>query len=745
MSEFSTTPASPDALASPALVKACLPVFAAVLFLSATLLFWVQPLFAKMVLPLLGGSPSVWNTAMLFFQTMLLGGYAYAHLLARYAAPRTQLVVQLGVLVIGLTFLPFAVGAGVVPPDQGTPVFWLFGLFAAAVGMPFFALSANAPLLQSWFSRTGHAHSADPYFLYGASNLGSIMALLAFPFFLEPQLGISGQTLVWKALYVVLAGGIGLAGLLMLMRAPATANSNVGRVLSAKSRPSLSTRLHWLVLAFVPSSLLLGVTTYISTDIASAPLLWVIPLVLYLLTFVNVFARRPLIPHRLVVPVVSVFAVIFAFLFHIHGLWSLGLHLVAFFLFALLCHGELARRRPDAQHLTEFYLTMSAGGMLGGVANALVAPVVFNMVYEYPLAVVLACLLIPAASRRAIKPSVADFLIPAGLFLIFAGPAWIFKLNLEVIAQSWMVYGLIFAACFAGMIAYTSKDRPLRFGLSIGALLFGSLFLINQDSKATMMRSFFGVYRVTVDTPKQTRTMSFGTTLHGAQYLDPATRKTPLTYFTRSGPLGQMFEAIRPRNLRVLEVGLGVGTVACYAQPGDDWTFYEIDPLVDAIARNENWFTFMSECAGDAPIIYGDARLKLADAPPAASDLIILDAFSSDAIPIHLVTREAFALYVSRLAEGGIILVNTSNRYLDIKPVISAIAEVNGLTGYYQEHVWDKETAPNYFFDSNWVVLAREEKTLETLAASGKWTALPAPEAANLWTDDYSDLIGALK
>jgi hypothetical protein len=399
------------AIAAPAYpARLLLPSYAATLFLSAGLLFLVQPMVTKMVLPRLGGSPSVWNTAMCFFQATLLLGYLYAHLLATRFGRGAQALIHAGVLTAAAAFLPLDLSRA-TPPADGIPVLWLIGTLAVTIGPPFFALSATAPLLQRWFSRSDHAAASDPYFLYAASNAGSLIALLAYPLLVEPRLPLPVQSRAWAIGLAAVAAGIGLCWL-GYRGAPADQEA----VAVDAARPSRADRLRWVAYAFVPSALLLAVTAHITTDLASAPLLWVIPLALYLLTFVVAFARRPALPHAamlrlqpfLLIPLVVVSAAL-------HSIWLLGLHLALFFVTAMVCHGELARRRPPAQRLTEFYLCVSLGGVLGGIFAALIAPALFPDIWEYPLLIALSCLVRPRPMKGRRVERWGDIALPAML------------------------------------------------------------------------------------------------------------------------------------------------------------------------------------------------------------------------------------------------------------------------------------------------------------------------------------------
>jgi hypothetical protein len=718
-----------------------LPLFAITLFVSALLLLWVQPMFSRMVLPALGGSPAVWNTAMVFFQTALLVGYLYAHLVSRWLGLRRQVALHLALLTVASLTLPIAIGPDWTPPTEGTPVFWLIALLAWCLGLPFLVVSSTAPLLQKWFSASGHPAANDPYFLYGASNLGSILALLGYPLLLEPTLTLDRQNEAWAFGYAALAVLVASCGLAVWRQPRAGDASKDASAAPAARTVGWGQRLHWLALAFAPSSLLLAVTAYITTDLASVPLLWVVPLSLYLLTFVIVFARRPVLEHAwmvkaqpfIVIPLALVFSQSAAF-------WlALPLHLAAFFVTAMVCHGELAKRRPTTSHLTEFYLWMAFGGMLGGVFNALLAPVAFDWVLEYPLALVIACLLRPSIGQDR-----GSRLADLGLPLIV--------LSLMLLQVQWRRLGLpdlgavgaLALLVPVALLLYGFAARPLRFGLGVAAVL-GVVLLAGEPSQVqARARSFFGVYTIKHD-PAGYHVLVHGTTVHGAQHTDPAARREPLTYYHRGGALGQIFEALddHPPEL-VGAVGLGVGTVACYRRPGQRWTFFEIDPLVLRIARDGRWFHYLQDCAPEADVVLGDARRSLQQASAGQYDLLILDAFSSDAIPVHLLTREAFALYLDRLAPGGLIALHISNRNLDLAPVVASLLAEAGLVGRIQTRAPPLEAQRAFRNAATWVAIARSENELGALADDPRWQRMPAA-SGHPWTDDFSNLIGALR
>jgi hypothetical protein len=728
--------------------KLLLRVFAGAIFLSAALLFAVQPMFTKMVIPKLGGSPSVWSVAMVFFQGVLLAGYAYAHLLTTYLPGRRSLVVHVVVMAAAVLFLPLAVAPWWGrPPADATAALWLIGLFAVSIGLPFFALSANGPLLQAWFARTDHPSAANPYFLYAASNIGSFLALLAYPFLIEPFSRLGQQTVAWAGLFVVLIALIAWCGVLML-RAPRSVEAVAADVPSAP--PTWIDAAKWIVLAAVPSALLISVTSYISTDIAAAPFMWVIPLALYLLTFVIVFSTRPILPHAWMVAIEPVFivALVGMAVFEIrkYPLWLLVLNVVAFFVIALVCHGELSRRRPDARHLTAFYMWMSTGGVIGGIFAGLIAPNIFTWVAEYPALIVLAILCRPGLVMPTDTRTRLLWLGAAAVVAVAAYPGLTAKYVTDENVFNWTIGAML---VIAGLVS----REPLPFAAVIAvAFIIGHAYKPDAEQRETM-RSFFGVHKITETTDGQYRVFLHGTTIHGAERLrddagNPITDKPPLiTYYHPNSPMGVTVKAVRARvggPIKVAVVGLGTGTFACHAEPADSFTFYEIDASVEKMARDPNHFSYISKCKPDVPVVLGDARLTLAEAKD-KYDLIVLDAFTSDAIPIHLMTRESMAIYLNALAPHGIVLLHISNRHMELSSVVAGIAHANGLVSMVNNRgSREGEEDAKYIFTSTVVISAREKEDFGVLLQDQDWTEIVPPPGQRIWTDDYSNVIGAV-
>jgi len=972
-------------------------LFTITLFASATLLFLVEPMVAKMLLPKFGGTPAVWATCMVFFQTALLAGYAYAHAATKYMSLRQQIVAQMCLLTAAVLVLPLLrLSVSWEPPGDAHPAPWVLLILTGAIGLPFFVMSTSAPLLQKWFSETGHASAKDPYFLYAASNVGSMATLLAYPFLVEPELTIPWQNYVWMAGYIVLLGTTLWCGYLVWF-APAarkaarkarvvetvppaeekkieepavngsddaeeeTAEESVAITAEAPAggkrkkrkgswrdaitrkppiKPTLSTeqvseappapepepapkpfvavtdpdqptlwkQLHWIALAFVPSSLFIGVTTYMTTDIASMPLLWIIPLALYLLTFILVFSQtfgpreHPIVHQAMVLTMpVLVLLLVFVMVSEIkigRIEWLFLLHLATLFVVSMVCHGELARNRPSPRHLTGFYLCMSIGGTLGGVFNALLAPVIFQSVAEYTLVLVIACLLLPPMEdvlkvsklNRYLDICLGTALGAAAVYCVYKFYAWyevspemgyrwldmtgfaslweqvlvillvgaallayvltatrqqrlsrcldvLMPLSLGLLTaqlihsspfRSWdlswltepldvgperlarvLTYGLPVALC------YGFAEQPIRFGLGVGAIFLAGVFN-SADSTYTIHqdRSFFGVLKVETrdpyDDPLLRRwqdgtvynRLLHGTTLHGMQrqpnlplLLLPLSATNPfeagaytsygrqesdmlrleaLTYYHRTGPIGQVYSSYCPPGTKcdVAFIGLGTGTMSSYLEPGQHGDIYEIDKKVVDIASNERFFTYLRDARGPYDIRLGDARLKLKDAAPHSYKLIVVDAFSSDAIPIHLITKEAIELYFDKMTPDGVLAVHISNRHLSLGPVLGNIVRELGLAGLDE---YDNDEGSPGKNSSDWVVLARNRQALEPLIARREaarlsvqanlvlgmtaapvmlpvpfarftlWDDLDDDPEQRTWTDDYSNIIGVLR
>ncbi len=730
------------------------PIYAAAIGLSAFLLFSVQPMFAKMVLPTLGGSPSVWSVAMVFFQAALLCGYLYAHALTTWLKPTTAARLHIGFMVLVLVVsLPIGLSPALGdPPAQGATV-WLIALLTASVGLPFVAVSAHGPLLQAWFARTGHPQAHQPYRLYAASNLGSFAALLAFPFLVEPFLPVKLQASVWALGFAVLIAAVAAAAAFLPSVATAIDVRDDAEIAPA---PSVRLRAIWVGLAFVPSALLVAATAQISTDVAAAPLLWVLPLALFLLTFIITFQPRPWLSHRAMLiwqPGLAVVAVAFpSALAGVSIVASVAVVLAAMFVSAMVFHGELVRLKPAARHLTAFYLWMSFGGVLGGVFAALIAPQLFSTVFEYGLLFALAVAWrLSDAPRPPARPVLA-----VGAGLILAALALMAWHDLARVDWPWLSGRLgLGAVGFLAIVMTVAVHSRVLAGIGAAVALLAVQFALTIGTNTQTVRSFFGVSKITLSEDGRLRILGHGTTYHGAQRLDqmaPGVVPDPLKYYYRGGPFHQAIEASRAARGGALQnvavIGLGAGSQACLRQDGEVWRFYEIDPDVVRIATNPTLFTFLSACAPGAEIVLGDARLKLRDAR-AGYDLIIVDAFSSDAIPLHLVTREAMALYRSKLAPGGAIIFHLSNRHLTLAPFVAATAASIGLDTWRNlPESLSAEQMKAGLAPSELALVTDNPAIADLLPNMGgrhAWIAIrpAAGEGPRPWTDDFSNLLGA--
>lgn len=737
---------------------ALVAVFVPTMLLSASLLFIVQPLFARMVLPLLGGAPQVWNTAMVFYQGMLLMGYLYAHLGTARLGVRQQAALHTVLLLVPFLVLPIGLPAGWMPPTESSPIPWLLASLLVAVGLPFFVVSATSPLLQRWFARTEHPAAHDPYFLYAASNLGSILGLLSYPFLLEPTLRLAEQSNLWAAGYGILVA-LMLACAVMVWRSrtptPPVPQRTDAFSVSRDGEITASRRLRWILWAFVPSSLMLSVTTYITTDIAAVPLLWIIPLTLYLLTFVLAFARKPLLRHGTVMRAFRLLLLMLIYMFFLEAthLWLAPFHLITFFAVAWASHSALAQDRPRPEYLTEFYLWISVGGALGGIFNTLLAPILFNSVPEYRLVLALAVLSYIRKRDISSDPRVRwlDVGLPVALGLLAFGA--LVALQAAGVGSDVRIRGAVFALLPLAMLRLSR--RRLRFGLAVTVLVLVSFFvsqLPNLWSASKIVhaeRGFFGVHRVEYweKGDKRYHALVNGSTLHGMQSLAPDRRQEPLTYYHRTGPIGQVFEMLEQgQELQdVAVLGLGVGSLACYSQPGQHWTFYEIDPQVVQTARDPRFFTFLRDCAPAARIVLGDGRLSLMKADDEQFDLIVLDAYSSDSIPLHLATRESLALYLQKLAPDGLLAYHISNRYVNIRAVLANLALDAGLESLVQLDNVTTEQADLGKTASEWVIMAREAEDFSELTHDARWQKLLGNPGEDVWTDDYASIIRALR
>ncbi|GAB4348029.1 MAG: fused MFS/spermidine synthase [Oricola sp.] len=725
-----------------------LPLFSLTLFLSAFLLFSVQPLFARMVLPILGGTPAVWSVAMVFFQAVLLAGYAYAHVLTTRLGLRAAAIVHFTVMASAMLFLPIAVSGSWGQPPQSGQAFWLLGLFAVSVGLPFFAVSANGPLLQSWFSRTGHRHAHDPYFLYGASNIGSFASLILYVVLFEPAFVLRVQSAMWAGGFSVLVAAIAacayIAGGGTGERVPA-GMGGIGES-AARAPPGWRRRLLWIWLAFVPSGLMVAVTAHISVDVAAIPLLWIMPLSLFLLTFVFAFARKPVVPVALlerILPALGFGALAVSFFNLFPLLVQVLVQLAFFFAAALLCHTVLASKRPAVSYLTGFYFWMSTGGVLGGIFASLAAPLLFDWIAEYPLLVLAALMIRPSLWAGDARPQRLVALAGLTVLLLAGGAAG--RAAFSAVPTDFLLAGFAVLAIAGAFVHFRSEPVFVGSAMAVIALYVG---LQTQGSQLFMERSFFGVLKARLSDDGQRIHMLHGTTIHGSMRVAETGRPTPLTYYHESGGIARVLFAVQRAkaggSAEIGVVGLGVGSLICDRAPGERWTHFEIDADVVRLARDPDYFRFLSSCEKpEDRMIIGDARLKLAGEADGRFDYLLIDAFSSDSIPVHLLTTDAFDLYRSKLAEGGLLVVHISNRHMELATVLGAVADRTGMAMRAGWFVPDAAAKEDGATPSLVAVLARGEGDLAPLAADAAWRRVDSHGTA-AWTDDYSNVLAAI-
>lgn len=714
----------------------------AVSFLLSLLLFAVQPMATKLVLPTLGGTPAVWNTAMFTFQLLLLAGYFYAHVLTRQLPSRWQWGVHALVVMASLALLPLMV---VLPASEAllaNPIPALVMAFTLQLGLPFVALSATQPLLQAWLSRSSYTLAKTPYVLYSASNLGSFAGLFGYVVLAEPLLALDAQRMAWSVLY-------GVAMVLLLLAGRLLRPHAWGAMPTAPTVPHWKHVLLWMGLAFLPSSLSLGVTTYITTDIASVPLLWVMGLALYLLSFVDAFRARPVlvgISQRLA-PIAGLSAVmLYGFPGIGHQSWVFPCQLLVFFMLALALHGWLAQRRPAAGELTWFYLCLSVGGALGGMFNGLLAPLLFREALEYPLVLLVAsvaAMLLQQGGTRGWRLACEVGLLVLlgtmacyGLFSVYTGQL---AAHLRYIDNQ----TLMVSASASGMVSLVVYRRYLSAFYALATVALVLLFTMAHGVQgyATLYKSrnFFGVERVFRKDDQQAIFLMHDTTVHGVQALDPARAQKPLSYYYYLGPMFDALPVLRAHPIAVL--GLGIGSLKCYAQPQQQVDFYEINPLVKQLAEDTRFFHQLRDCPGRYDVLLGDGRIQMQQQPDRRYGVIILDAFSSDAIPAHLLTAEALAIYRAKLAPGGVLLVHTTNRHLDLWPLLGAHADAAGMVAFGRR--FEPVAGEPLSYTSFWVVMANNLADV-TPAVDEHWVRLHA-EGDRVWTDQYTNLLPYFK
>jgi SAM-dependent methyltransferase len=680
-------------------------LYASTIFLSAFLLFLVQPVMAKEILPWFGGSAAVWTTCLVFFQTALLAGYAYCDLTVRRLSPRAQVKLHAVLLLASLAVLPIIPAAHWKPDGAENPLWLILGMLVATIGLPYFLLSTTSPLVQVWFARA-HA-GASPYRLFALSNLASLLGLAGYPFLLEPWAPTRAQAIGWSAGYAAFVLLCALAGWTSVsrLRRPAIVTADVSTTHAMPARdgataeppPTAARQALWCALAATGSLLLLAVSNHITQNIASVPLLWIVPLTIYLVTFILCFDstrwyRRELFL-ALAAAALGVMAYTLADPRYTHELeLQIGVFCTGLFIACMFCHGEVVRLKPAPKYLTRFYLMISVGGAVGSVLVGIVAPLVLPAYFELAGGLVLCALLLLWQARR-------DMLVFPGLAIL---------------------------STFA----------------TVGCGIWGIVEF--YDSTIASARNFYGVLRVQeygAGTSSDRRSLIHGTILHGTQYLAPELKRQPTSYYTATSGIGRLLEVLHPRTepLRVGVIGLGTGTLAAWGAKGDVYRFYDINPDVIDIARRD--FTYLADSEATIETPLGDARLKLEREPPQRFDVLAIDAFSSDAIPVHLITAEAVAIYKRHLAKGGVIAFHVTNRFLNLIPVVDALAGANALHVIHIADIGEGELASR----SDWMLLSENAELLARPELAEYATPIEPRPDWRLWTDDFNNLVQVLK
>ena len=723
-------------------------VFVLTICTGSFLLFLVQPMIARMALPRLGGAPTVWNSAMLVYQALLLAGYAYAHWLGRFA-PRRQAAIHLVFFLVAAVMLPIGLSATSLP-DNANPIIWVPWLLLSSIGPLFFVVSAQAPLMQRWFASAG---GGDPYRLYAASNLGSFAGLISYPLLVEPTLPLAQQSWMWSFGYALLFAMVAACAFTLSRtnHAVALQTSEV-----ADDHGGTKRFAYWALLAAIPSGLMLSTTLYLTTDIVAMPLLWVLPLGLYLLSFSLAFSDNDKLftMVSLVTPLVLVAGGATAFKDGVDfQLLIAGLSLALLFLVSVALHGQLYRHRPAPAHLTRFYLAMSVGGVIGGLFCALLAPLLFNWGYEHPILLLAAAFVIPQYSTISWVSTLwakhgerLKYLLPLlALAMSLFATDWLTGRALSGPRLNFLTTGILLICVFC-------RGYRLPFTLGLAALMMTMGGWQRIDTSLTpgaMTRSYFGVYAVK-QRDGDIWTLTHGTTLHGTQNRSPGKEKQPLSYYAPRSGVGLAMNAaptLFGDKARIGFVGLGTGTLACFSRPGQTWRIYEIDPAIKQIASDPKRFSYLANCLPNADIAIGDARLVLAREPAGRSNLLAIDAFSSDAVPMHLLTQEAFDTYARYLKQDGLLMVHISNRYLDLSPVVAGNLD-KGWHGMIRSYSASEEEKSQEYTGSIWVAMSRDQATLDRLKATApeeQWSKLEATPGFKPWTDDFASIMPILR
>lgn len=733
-------------------------IASASLFLSAFLLFGVQPLWGKLLLPHLGGTPDVWASCLLFFQLMCLGGYLYADIVRQIANPLWERLIHFSALLLALFVTISASRSGLQTLTHNQtlrglpPAAWVLFTLGYNIGAPVFILAATSPLVQKWFSETTHPRAGNPYFLYTASNLGSLIALVCYPFLIEPWIGLTHQRMAW-------GWGLVLFSLLLTAAASLTKRSRVPHAKRGQLAPlrtdlvNLKNKLSWLIWAFLPSSLLLGTTTYISTDIAPIPLLWVLPLAIYLVSFIIAIDLKE--SHLGRVKRLFLFFSLLVLIGVMNpgaypGPLMIAVHLLYFGFAATVCHGILMTLRPTPTRLTSFYFYMALGGALGGIFNNLLAPYLFSVPLEYPLVILLTLATVVGIAKKNAAPNILKELGVFSVIILIATCSRIaggYFLQSPKLVQNFIMMAIPSLIC----LKLIEKNELYRAAL-IG--LFAASLIPTDSSKSTVYqeRNFFGSLRILKTENPKSYVLLNGTIMHGiisrtdAPNTSLLSSPEPQAYYCVTGPAGDIFQTL-PSTAQVGVVGLGIGTLATYAKPEQRWTFFEINPLVVQLAQSSQYFNYLSTSkAKSLHIQLGDARLRLTEEGDHQYDLLVIDAFGSDAIPFHLLTREAFELYWQKIKPNGALLIHISNSYLNLKRPIAELARETQSTAWVRT---DSFSRRGLHLPSRWVFLTKDSAQVhwytENTAIGKTWTPLLATGVdANQWTDDYSNILSLL-
>ena len=725
------------------------------LFAAAFLLFWCEPMVGKMVLPILGGAASVWTTCVLFFQLMLLAGYLYAHALGRMKRRQDQMVLHVAIMVVAFVFLPIRFSNAAIDASTG-PVSWLLYHLLISTGLPFAVIASTAPLLQNWLSMTRLSSGRDPYFLYSMSNAGSLLALAAYPVLIESTYGTSAQTEWWRISYGVVLVMIA-AVVAALWREPVPLQKS-----SAGERPeppaTRATKLYWLAAAFVPSALMLAVTNHISLNIGSFPFIWVLPLSVYLTTFIMAFARR-----RIPTPAISMATtIVLLVLFPIAAvgapvrsgkLWVLvAFHIGILFAGSLLCHSALADRRPTPKYLTEFYFIIALGGVAGGIFAAILAPAIFATVIEYPLLV--AAIMFFRTSTRTNNRLTKGDLLELALFALFVAFCIfivlyraridVARFQLENLSSGNNLAIVVAQSIFLGIL-WLFRKRIAQFAVGFALLILSYAFVLPRQfedgERVSVTRNFFGVKKVLYEADINMRKLVHGDTMHGRESLDTELAGQPLSYYHRTGPVGEVMQLLDHRlGQKVAVVGLGAGSMAAYGGPNRHISFFDVDPQVVEIARGQ--FTFLQRCGDACDVAVGDGRLLLQSRQNGEFDLIVVDAFNSDSIPAHLVSREAVRMYVSKLKPDGVLMFHVSNRYLDVEKLAVSVLAAEGLPAWARH---DEDEEPPGKSGSHYLIAVRQPDDLKSLPNSEAWVRADRPVGIQPWTDEFSNMLSIIR